>query len=59
MHAYVENYAADGNYPVFYGSGSATLSIVPLPPSALMGLTLLGGLGLAKVLRTRKQSALV
>lgn len=33
-------------------------SAVPLPSSALMGLGLLGGLGLAKVLRNRRRPAL-
>jgi len=56
--ASVQNYPSDGNDAVIYGSGSVTLTIVPLPPSALMGLTLLGGLGLAKILRKRRQSAL-
>jgi len=35
------------------------LVVVPLPPSALMGLGLLGGLGLAKVLRDRRRAAAI
>lgn len=37
---------------------TGTPTVVPLPPSALMGVTLLGGLGLARVLRKRRQAAL-
>ena len=60
---YWETFAeVSGNPGTVSGSGSVTLSIgtavVPLPPSALMGLTLLSGLGLAKLLRRRKESAL-
>jgi hypothetical protein len=47
-----------GTYTLGFGVSDATGSAVPLPPVALGGMALCGGLGLMQIARRRKQMAL-